>query len=70
MSSEVLYFFTAAIAVSTAGFVFFAILWLRRLRDTVSAALSEAAKQQIHSMVLQAYRRLNYYCNVMYAYAS
>jgi len=50
MSSEVLYFFTAAIAVSTAGFVFFAILWLRRLRDTVSAALSEAAKQQIHSM--------------------
>ncbi len=50
MSSEWLYFFTAAIAVSTACFVVFAVLWLRRMRDTVSVALSEAAKQQIHSM--------------------
>ncbi|MDD3030163.1 MAG: hypothetical protein PHS57_07800 [Alphaproteobacteria bacterium] len=37
------------VALSAAGFVFVAVLWLRKLRDAVSTTLSETARQQINS---------------------
>jgi len=41
--------FAGATALSAIGFVCVAILWLRKLRETVSMALSEAAGQQIRT---------------------
>jgi hypothetical protein len=41
--------FAGATAVSVAVFVAVAILWLRKLRETVSGALTDAASQQVNS---------------------
>jgi len=41
--------FAAVTAVSATGFVVVAVLWLRRLRETVSTALAEAANQQVRT---------------------
>lgn len=41
--------FAAVSAVSATGFIVVAALWLRRLRETVSAALTEAARQQVRT---------------------
>ncbi len=38
-----------ASAISATGFVFIAVLWLRKLRETVSLALAEAARQQVRT---------------------
>lgn len=50
MTPDWLYFLTAAVALSTAVFVCFAVLWLLSMRRTVAAALSEASRQQNYSM--------------------
>ncbi len=50
MTPDWIYFLITAISLSTTALVCFAVLWLRKLRDNVSAALSEAAKQQIYSV--------------------
>ena len=49
MKPEWLYLFAGATALSAAGFVCVAMIWLRKLRETVSAALSEGASQQIRT---------------------
>ncbi len=49
MTPEIMYLFTATICVSAMGFAFVAVIWLRKLRETVSQALSEAAGQQIRT---------------------
>ena len=41
--------FAALTAVSATGFVVVAVLWLRKLRETVSSALAEAAGQQVRT---------------------
>ncbi len=41
--------FTAITALSATGFVVVAVLWLKRLRETVSSALAEAANQQVRT---------------------
>ncbi len=41
--------FAAITAVSATGFVVVAVLWLRKLRETVSTALAEAANQQVRT---------------------
>ncbi len=38
---------TAVTALSATGFVVVAVLWLRKLRDSVSTALAETASQQV-----------------------
>ncbi len=38
--------FTAVTGVSATAFVVVAVLWLRKMRETVSAALAESANQQ------------------------
>ncbi len=49
MIPEWLFLFAGAVALSAIGFVCVAVIWLRKLHDTVSVALSEAAKQQINT---------------------
>jgi hypothetical protein len=49
MLQDWLYLFAGATVLSAAGFVCVAVFWLRRLRETVSSALSEAAGQQVHT---------------------
>lgn len=41
--------FAAVTGVSATGFVVVAALWLRKLRETVSTALTDSANQQINS---------------------
>ena len=41
--------FVAVTAASATAFVVVAVLWLRRLRETVSGALAEAANQQVRT---------------------
>lgn len=41
--------FAAITAVSATGFVVVAVMWLRKLRETVSISLAEAANQQVRS---------------------
>ncbi len=41
--------FAAVTAVSVTGFVVVAVLWLRKLRETVSTALAETANQQVRT---------------------
>jgi hypothetical protein len=41
--------FVAISAISATGFVVVAVLWLRKLRETVSSALAEAARQQVRT---------------------
>jgi hypothetical protein len=41
--------FTAVSGLSATAFVVIAVLWLRKLRETVSAALAESANQQVHT---------------------
>jgi len=40
-------FLAALTAIAATGFVLVAIMWLRKLRQTVATALSEAAHQQV-----------------------
>ena len=49
MTPELIYLFAGATALSAVGFVCVAVLWLRKLRETVSSALAEAASQQIRT---------------------
>ncbi|MDR3424030.1 MAG: hypothetical protein P4M13_02985 [Alphaproteobacteria bacterium] len=49
MTSEWILLFAGATALSAIGFVCVAVIWLRKLRETVSLALSEAAGQQIRT---------------------
>lgn len=46
---EWIFVFAAAVALAATGFVAVAVLWLRKLRETVSAALTEAANQQVRT---------------------
>jgi chromosome segregation ATPase len=39
--------FAAISGISAAGFVLVAVMWLRKLRETVSSALTESGNQQI-----------------------
>ncbi len=41
--------FTAVTALSATGFVVVAVLWLRKLRETVATSLAEAANQQVRT---------------------
>lgn len=41
--------FSAVTGLSAAGFVVVAVLWLRKLRETVSQALTESANQQVQT---------------------
>ncbi len=41
--------FAAVSILSATGFIVVAVLWLRKLRETVAAALAEAARQQLHT---------------------
>jgi hypothetical protein len=41
--------FAAVTAFSATGFVVVAVLWLRKLRETVSTALAESASQQVRT---------------------
>ena len=41
--------FTAVTALSAIGFVAVAVLWLRKLRESVASALAEAANQQVRT---------------------
>lgn len=41
--------FAAVGTLSATGFIVVAFLWLRRLRETVSSALAEAARQQVRT---------------------
>lgn len=41
--------FAAITAVSATGFVVVAVMWLRKLRETVSTSLAEAANQQVRT---------------------
>ncbi|MDE1901412.1 MAG: hypothetical protein KGI37_07205 [Alphaproteobacteria bacterium] len=49
MPSAWLYLFAGAVMLSAAGFVCVAVMWLRKLRETVGFALADAASQQIHA---------------------
>ena len=49
MAQEWLMIFAGSVALSAAGFVCVAILWLRKLRETVGIALADAAGQQIRN---------------------
>jgi len=49
MKPEWMYLFAGAVSLSAFGFVCVAVFWLRKLRETVSVALSEAAGQQIRT---------------------
>jgi chromosome segregation ATPase len=49
MSQWIIVALTAMTALSATGFVVIAVLWLRRLRETVSTALTEAANQQVRT---------------------
>lgn len=40
---------TAVTATSVTGFVVVAVLWLRKLREAVSATLAESANQQVRT---------------------
>ncbi len=40
---------TAITALSATGFVVVAVMWLRRLRETMANALTEAASQQVRT---------------------
>lgn len=46
---ELLLGFAAITGISAAGFVVVAVMWLGKLRETVSAALTESANQQIRT---------------------
>ncbi len=41
--------FAAVTSISATGFVVVAVLWMRKLRETVSSALAEAANQQVRT---------------------
>lgn len=41
--------FAALSTLSVTGFVIVAVLWLRKLRETVGGALAEAARQQLRT---------------------
>lgn len=41
--------FAAITSLSAVGFVIVAIMWLWRLRESVSSALADSARQQIHT---------------------
>ncbi len=47
MPQEWIYLLTATICMCAGVSVFVAVVWLRKLRETVASALSEAAGQQI-----------------------
>jgi len=47
MTSDWLFIFVGVTVLSAVGFVFVALLWLRRLRENVLNYLSETAGQQI-----------------------
>lgn len=47
MTSAWMFLFAGTTALSAAGFVCVAVIWLRKLRETVSATLSESAGQQV-----------------------
>jgi len=49
MLPEYLYLFAGAITLSAIGFVCVAVIWLRKLRETLATALAEAAGQQIRN---------------------
>lgn len=49
MNAEWMLIFSGTVALSAVGFVYVAVIWLRKLRETVSVALSEAAGQQIRT---------------------
>ena len=44
---DIILSFAAITAISVTGFVLVAVLWLRKLRDSVSTALTESANQQV-----------------------
>lgn len=46
---DVILDFAAVTALSAAGFVVVAALWLRKLRESVSTALTEAANRQVQA---------------------
>ena len=46
---ELMLAFAAVTGISAAGFVVVAVLWLRKLRETVSSALAESANQQVQT---------------------
>jgi DNA anti-recombination protein RmuC len=46
---ELILALVAISAISAAGFVVVAVMWLRKLRQTVSSALTEAASQQVRT---------------------
>jgi len=47
MAPDWLYIFVGASVLTLVGFIFFSVLWLRRLRDTVLLSLSEVVSQQV-----------------------
>ncbi|MDR3450576.1 MAG: hypothetical protein P4M15_12690 [Alphaproteobacteria bacterium] len=49
MTAETAYILAAISAGSAIGFVVVALMWMKKLRDTVSASLAEAAGQQIRT---------------------
>jgi len=49
MQTQWLVLFAGAVTLSAAGFIGVAVIWLRKLRETVSSALTEAAGQQIRT---------------------
>ena len=49
MMSEWVLLFATATSLSAIGFICVAVIWLRKLRETVALALSEAAGQQIRT---------------------
>ena len=49
MTAQWMCLFAGAIALSAVGFVCVAVIWLRKLRETVSTALTEAAGHQIRT---------------------
>jgi biopolymer transport protein ExbB/TolQ len=46
---DVIVVFAGFSTLCAAGFIVVAILWLRKLRETVAAALAEAARQQLRT---------------------
>ena len=46
---ELILGFAAITGLSAAGFVVVAVLWLKKLRETVSSALTESATQQVQT---------------------
>jgi len=49
MTQEWMYLFAGATALTTAGVIGVGVVWLLKLRDTVSSALTEAAGQQVRT---------------------